>query len=170
MSQDTIPLLSSEIDNIISIIESFNDSGLTHLDFTLGDLRIKIDKGETLSAPALIPTTSSSSPISPGHNQPETALAHEPQAQPETLVVSAGENIITSPMIGRFYSQSEPGAETFVSIGSDVSAGTTVGLIEAMKMFNAVSAGLVGVITQICVKDGDLVEYGQPLFHLKPKM
>jgi biotin carboxyl carrier protein len=39
-----------------------------------------------------------------------------------------------------------------------------------MKMFNAVSAGLVGVITQICVKDGDLVEYGQPLFHFKPKM
>jgi len=59
VSQDTIPLLSSEIDNIISIIESFNDSGLTHLDFTLGDLRIKIDKGETLSAELLTFATKS---------------------------------------------------------------------------------------------------------------
>jgi acetyl-CoA carboxylase biotin carboxyl carrier protein len=74
---------------------------------------------------------------------------------------------IVSPMIGRFYSQSEPGAAPYVSIGSTVGPESTVGLVEAMKMFNAVHAGLAGVITEICVQDAALVEYGQVLFRVK---
>jgi acetyl-CoA carboxylase biotin carboxyl carrier protein len=75
---------------------------------------------------------------------------------------------IVSPMIGRFYSQSEPGAAPYVSVGSTVGPESTVGLVEAMKMFNAVHAGLAGVVTEICVQDAALVEYGQVLFRVKP--
>ena len=71
-------------------------------------------------------------------------------------------------MIGRFYSQPEPGAAPYVTVGASVEADTTVCLVEAMKMFNAVHAGMRGTIAQVCVQDAALVEYGQVLFRVRP--
>jgi acetyl-CoA carboxylase biotin carboxyl carrier protein len=71
-------------------------------------------------------------------------------------------------MIGRFYSQPEPGAAPFVTPGSKVGPETTVGLVEAMKMFNAVHAGTTGTIAEVCVQDATIVEYGQVLFRVRP--
>ena len=84
------------------------------------------------------------------------------------MPLAAGEVAITASMIGRFYSQPEPGAAAYVSVGATVREDSTVGLVEAMKMFNAVHAGVNGVITRICVQDAALVEYGQVLFHVRP--
>jgi oxaloacetate decarboxylase alpha subunit len=75
---------------------------------------------------------------------------------------------IAAPIVGRFYAQPEPGAAPFVRIGSEVDESTTVGIIEVMKVFNAVSAGVRGVISEVCVRDGDFVEYGQRLFRVMP--
>ncbi len=71
-------------------------------------------------------------------------------------------------MMGRFYAKPEPGAAPFVSVGAKVSADSTVGLIEVMKVFTAVRAGVHGVVTEICVQDEQLVEYGQVLFRIRP--
>jgi acetyl-CoA carboxylase biotin carboxyl carrier protein len=71
-------------------------------------------------------------------------------------------------MIGRFYSQPEPGAAPYVAVGAQVEADTTVCLVEAMKMFNAVPAGMAGTIAQVCAQDATLVEYGQVLFRVRP--
>ena len=101
-------------------------------------------------------------------------LAVAPSAATPAAAVSAdvplaaGEVAITASMIGRFYSQPEPGAAAYVSVGATVREDSTVGLVEAMKMFNAVHAGVNGVITRICVQDAALVEYGQVLFHVRP--
>jgi acetyl-CoA carboxylase biotin carboxyl carrier protein len=70
--------------------------------------------------------------------------------------------------MGMFYPQPEPGSPPFVSLGSQVKEDTTVCLIEVMKTFNAMTAGVKGVITEICVQNAQLVEYGQVLFRVRP--
>ena len=69
-----------------------------------------------------------------------------------------------SPMVGSFYRSSSPGAKAFVEVGSQVKAGETVCIIEAMKILNEIEADQTGTITQILCVNGQAVEYGQPLF------
>jgi acetyl-CoA carboxylase biotin carboxyl carrier protein len=71
-------------------------------------------------------------------------------------------------MMGRFYAKPEPGAAPFVTVGSEVNADTTVGLVEVMKVFTAVRAGVSGVIAEICVQDAEFIEYGHVLFRVRP--
>lgn len=75
---------------------------------------------------------------------------------------------ITSPMVGTFYSSPSPDTDNYVSVGSKVSNKTIVCIVEAMKLFNEIEAEIEGEIIEILVKDGQLVEYGQPLFLVKP--
>lgn len=75
--------------------------------------------------------------------------------------------IIKSPMIGVFYSASSPDAEPFVKVGSVVSVGDTVCIIEAMKLMNEVQSDTTGEIVEVCVSNGDVVEYGQTLFKVR---
>lgn len=70
-------------------------------------------------------------------------------------------------MVGVFYSAPSPDAKPYVSVGQNVSAGDVVCIIEAMKLMNEVPATEGGVVAEICVQNGDVVEYGQPLFKLK---
>lgn len=74
---------------------------------------------------------------------------------------------IDSPMVGTFYSRPNPDADPFISVGSRVSDGTVVCLIEAMKVFNEIKAECSGEIVEILVADGDPVEFGQPIFRVK---
>ena len=74
---------------------------------------------------------------------------------------------ITAPMVGTFYSAAEPGAEPFVKVGSKIDADSIICILEAMKLFTEVEADVSGEIVEILAKDGDLVEYGQPLFSVK---
>jgi acetyl-CoA carboxylase biotin carboxyl carrier protein len=75
---------------------------------------------------------------------------------------------IRSPMVGTFYAQPEPGAEPYVRIGSRVSVGQTVCIIEAMKIMNEIEAEVGGVIREVCVDDTSPVEYGQVLYRVDP--
>lgn len=74
---------------------------------------------------------------------------------------------ITSPMVGTFYASPSPDAEAYVKVGSTVSDDEIVCIVEAMKLFNEITAEVKGEIVEILVKDGQLVEYGQPLFLVK---
>ncbi len=75
---------------------------------------------------------------------------------------------IESPMVGTFYSAPNPDSEAYVTVGSQISDDTMVCLIEAMKVFNEIKAGVSGTIEQILVKNGDAVEFGQKLFLVRP--
>jgi len=75
---------------------------------------------------------------------------------------------VSSPMIGIFYVADAPGDPPFVEVGSRVEPGTTVGIIEVMKMMNTVPAGVSGVIAEVCVENAELVEEGQTLFRVAP--
>lgn len=75
--------------------------------------------------------------------------------------------IIKSPMVGTFYSKPSPNKETFVKTGDIVKKCQVICIVEAMKLMNEIESEFDGEITEICVKDGDIVEYGQPLFKIK---
>jgi acetyl-CoA carboxylase biotin carboxyl carrier protein len=74
------------------------------------------------------------------------------------------ESTVTSPMVGTYYSASAPGAKAFVEIGNDVKIGQILCIIEAMKMMNQIESDKAGKVTAILAKNGDPVEFGQPLF------
>lgn len=74
---------------------------------------------------------------------------------------------ITSPMIGTFYMRPEPEADAHVKVGSTVSIGDSVCVLEAMKLLNEVTSDVNGEILEVLVKDGDVIEYGQPLFKVR---
>ena len=107
---------------------------------------------------------------------PAAPVATAPTAVPaavETAPASAaqeaeveGEEIV-SPMVGTFYSSSDPDSPAFVSVGDEVSEDTTVCIMEAMKIFNEIKAQVSGKIVKVLVKSGDPVEFGQPLFIVK---
>src|ERR1019366_3192995 len=74
------------------------------------------------------------------------------------------EHMVTSPMVGTYYSSPSPGAKTFVDIGSEIKIGQVLCIIEAMKMMNQIESDKTGRVTAILAKNGDPVEFGQPLF------
>jgi len=103
-----------------------------------------------------------SGPESPGAGAREPVPAPaEPTADPADR--PPGSYAVRSPMVGTFYRSREPGARPFVEVGQEVSAGTEVGIVEAMKLMNVIQADRTGRILQVLVADGAPVEYDQPL-------
>ena len=101
-------------------------------------------------------------PAAPPAAAPATGTSEVPPAPASTL------KEIKSPMVGTFYAQPEPGAEPYARIGSRVSPGQTVCIIEAMKIMNEIEAEVGGVVREVCVDDASPVEYGQVLFRVDP--
>jgi acetyl-CoA carboxylase biotin carboxyl carrier protein len=95
-----------------------------------------------------------------------TAPAHEATAAARPAGSALKE--IKSPMVGTFYMAPEPGAEPYAKVGTRVSAGQTVCIIEAMKIMNEIEAEISGVIREVCVNDAHPVEFGQVLFRVDP--
>ena len=89
--------------------------------------------------------------------------------KPAPVEIPEGLEQVTAPLLGIYYQAPEPGAAPFVQAGDKVEEDTTVCLIEVMKLFNAVKAGIRGTIEQVLVNNGDMVEFGQPLFLVKPE-
>jgi acetyl-CoA carboxylase biotin carboxyl carrier protein len=162
-------LTEDEVRQVARLIETLNGSTFDYLQLELGELKLTIAKSG-----AAVPGASAASPAAPAASVAPAAAAAATAppaagaAPAAAAAVDDGTRAITSPMIGRFYSQSEPGAAPYVTVGAKVDETSTVGLVEAMKMFNAVHAGVKGTITQILVQDAALVEYGQVLFRVKP--
>jgi acetyl-CoA carboxylase biotin carboxyl carrier protein len=174
MSKAEVPLSEDEVRQISRIIDTLNHSTFDYLQLEFGALKLTIGKGAQVGAPSSAPSGAPSGAPAPAPVAAPAAVAAAAPSAPASAPASAdvplaaGEVAITASMIGRFYSQPEPGAAAYVSVGATVREDSTVGLVEAMKMFNAVHAGVNGVVTRICVQDAALVEYGQVLFHVRP--
>ncbi|CUB34097.1 Biotin carboxyl carrier protein of acetyl-CoA carboxylase [Bacillus amyloliquefaciens] len=100
---------------------------------------------------------------------PQAAKPEAREAAPAQEAPKQDENLhkITSPMVGTFYASSSPEAGPYVNQGSKVSENTVVCIVEAMKLFNEIEAEVKGEIVEVLVENGQLVEYGQPLFLVK---
>jgi len=143
---------------IEKLAKIINDNGLTEISVDDGEEAITIRK----DAPEVI------SVAAPAQAVPAPAVSASAPAEKEEVQkpVQKGKTI-TSPMVGTFYASSSPDAEPFVEVGSEVKEGDVVCIIEAMKLMNEIKSEHTGKITQICVKNGDPIEYGQVLMYVE---
>lgn len=144
---------SNAIRELAALLE---ETGLTEIEVEENDKAIRVSKGGGMivaAGGAATPLSMSSDPTIP--QQANTSA-------PDT-VAHAHPGAVTSPMVGTAYMAPEPGAPSFVSKGDSVKAGDTLMIIEAMKVMNPIKAETGGIVTQILVKDGQPVEFGDVL-------
>ncbi|WP_026584294.1 acetyl-CoA carboxylase biotin carboxyl carrier protein [Bacillus sp. J33] len=122
------------------------------------------------SLPAAAPVPAPQ-PVQPAAVKVEEPKAAAPAQEPANQDQAADTDLhkIVSPMVGTFYQSSSPDADPYVKAGSKVTKDSIVCIVEAMKLFNEIEAEINGEIVEVLVKDGQLVEYGQPLFLVKPE-
>jgi acetyl-CoA carboxylase biotin carboxyl carrier protein len=159
------------------LLSFMSEHGLEEFEYAHGDLRIRLKKAIPLpsSAPVLaLPVAQAAAPqvivTQALPNAPQTAAqAGTGPAQPTPAAAApADEHIIKSPIVGTFYAGPSPDAGPFVRVGDFVEAGQTVCIIEAMKLMNEIEADVGGEVARVLVENGQPVEYGEPLFALRP--
>ncbi|HUK39706.1 MAG TPA: acetyl-CoA carboxylase biotin carboxyl carrier protein [Candidatus Acidoferrales bacterium] len=156
-------------DDVLHILKLIDESKFDYFQLEVGELKITVSKGEPIPISASPQSAAATQIPAPALQSVPVAPAPAPLKEaPKPLVIPEGMVAIKAPMVGVFYVAPEPGKPPFVTVDAVVKADTTVGLIEVMKVFNAVSAGVNGVVTAVLAQNGQLVEYGQPLFLVKP--
>ncbi len=172
MSNPSSSLSEEDVRQIAFLVETLEKSTFDFLQVELGDLKVTIGKGDQAN---LAPASSSFSGPTAVPSKPTAAVtaaqfaapAPETVAKPDSIPED-GTVVIVAPIMGRFYAKPEPGAAAFVAVGSKVDQDGTIALIEVMKVFSAVRAGVSGIIIEIYVEDSQIVEFGQALFRVRP--
>jgi acetyl-CoA carboxylase biotin carboxyl carrier protein len=147
--------LPMDIAHLKDLIALMVENDLSRMELRAGEAHILLRRGQPVVAPA--PVVPAASPTASGI----------PASAP-TAAAEGQETLIRSPMVGTFYAAAEPESPPFVNVGSMVDPGTVVCLIEAMKVFNELKAEVSGRITKVLVKNGEAVEFDQPLFAVVP--
>jgi len=156
-------------DDVLHILKLIDESKFDYFQLEVGELKITVSKGDPIPISASPQNAPVVQPSAPATQAPPMATTPVAQKEaPKPVVIPEGMVPIKAPMVGVFYVAPEPGKPPFVTVNAAIKADTTVGLIEVMKVFNAVSAGVNGIITEVLAQNGQLVEYGQPLFLVKP--
>ena len=146
-----------DIRKVKKLIELLEESGIAELEISEGEESVRISRHPRTAPPAASPA-------------PQAALV-APAPAPQLPATAAGEHkprnddqTITSPMVGTYYSASAPGAKPFIELGMEIKVGQILCIIEAMKMMNQIESDKAGRVTAILAKNGEPVEFGQPLF------
>ncbi|MGH8171364.1 MAG: acetyl-CoA carboxylase biotin carboxyl carrier protein [Steroidobacteraceae bacterium] len=164
-----------DIRKIKKLIELLAESGIAEIEIKEGEEAVRISRMPPAGAAAQLPPQAWFGPAPPGWDPGRGAAPMPLAAATEASGPSAAggesaakpklnEHVITAPMVGTFYASSSPGAKPFVEIGDEVKIGQVLCIIEAMKMMNQIEADRAGRITSIMARNGDPVEFGQPLF------
>ena len=153
-----------DLKDIKAIIDLMKKNSITEFELERQDSKIRLKRGLNGGAPAVQydePAVASPVQVLPAVGAaPAPVIALSPAA--------TGEIDIKSPMIGTFYRAPSPEAGNYAEIGTEVSADTVVCIIEAMKVMNEIKSEVKGVVTQVLVENGKPVEFGQPLFKVRP--
>lgn len=162
-------MASLTLQDLETLIAQFGQSDWRELHLQAGDLELFLSKDAGSRPPASGEPRASIAAAPAAAAQPAPA----PSAAPATTAavrsnVPDGWTVVKAPSLGTFYRAPKSGAAPFVENGSTVEADSELCLIEVMKLFTTLRAGATGVIRQIYVSDGDLVEYDQPLFLIEP--
>ncbi len=147
-----------DIRKVKKLIELLEESGISELEISEGEESVRISRHPRMGiqAPMLAPAPLAAAAPLAAPAQPATSAGeHKPRNDDQT---------VTSPMVGTYYSASAPGAKTFVEIGMEIKVGQVLCIIEAMKMMNQIESDKAGRVTAILAKNGEPVEFGQPLF------
>ena len=149
-----------DLQEIRRIVELMNEHGLTHFDLTKKDFHLKLKKGADLDDLRGLLASLPAQQAAPV--QASAAASSTPAAAP-----AAEGSEITSPMVGTFYRKPAPDAPNFAEVGTAVSEGQTLCIIEAMKVMNEIKAEKSGTICAVVAEDGKPVQYGDILFRIK---
>jgi acetyl-CoA carboxylase biotin carboxyl carrier protein len=161
-AKTTQSLATPEIAQIEQLIRFMGEHNLEEFEYARGDVKIRLRKPSTamvLAAPQGIP--SYQAPAAAASAQPSPAAPAEAKPAEEL-------HIVKSPIVGTYYESPSPGSEAFVKVGQSVDSGQTLCIVEAMKLMNEIESDASGEIVRIFVENGQPVEYGQPLFGLRP--
>jgi len=148
-----------DIRKVKKLIELLEESGISELEISEGEESVRISRHPRMAMQAPMAMASpmlQAAPLAPAI--PATSAGeHKPRND---------EHTVTSPMVGTYYSAASPGAKAFVEIGTEIKVGQILCIIEAMKMMNQIESDKAGRVTAILAKNGEPVEFGQPLFKL----
>ena len=154
-----------DIRKVKKLIELLEESGIAEIEISEGEESVRISRYPAGGSSAAPVVHYAPAPMAPVAAAPIAAPAASPAAAPAAPVAAAkADHTVTAPMVGTFYVAATPGAKAFVDIGSEVNVGDTLCIIEAMKMMNQIESDKAGRVTAVLVKNGDPVEFGQPLF------
>ena len=148
-----------DIRKVKKLMELLEQSGMAEIEIKEGEESVKISRFG--NAPLITPTVS---------QKPATVVTPSKVESKSTAASKRSEvngNLISSPMVGTYYSAPSPSAKPFVTVGQQVKKGDTVGIIEAMKIMNQIEADQSGTVVEILVNDGEAVEFGQALIVLQ---
>ena len=147
-------------DRVLAAIDlltpAFEASGLDELEVEAGDLVVRLARPR-----AVVAAAPASAPAAPS---PQGVAALTPYGEP-----APGMRFVTAPLTGVWYASPSPGARPYVQEGDEIGAGSVVGLIEAMKLFNEIKSDVGGKVTRILVERGTLVKRQQPLVEIDPR-
>jgi len=159
------------IGQIRQLVELMVANDVQSIHMSDGELRLAIRRGpqwDSMPAPQAVapPPVSAASPAAAmtGGTRVEPA-----KAQTESQQIDEGLASIESPMVGTFYAAPDPDSPPYVTVGTEVTPDTVVCIVEAMKVFNEIKAETSGTIEKVCVENAHPVEFGQPLFLVRPK-
>lgn len=163
-------------DEIKSLIQIFDESEWKELALQVEDFRIFLSRDPASAGAPWQASAAAAAPAAPATGQASAAPAAPAAAAsaPDAGAVQADEApvpdncvVVTAPNLGIFYRSPKPGSPPYVELGAEVSEDTEICLIEVMKLFTPVHAGMSGVVRHICIEDGEMVEHGQPLFYIE---
>jgi len=149
-----------DLRKIKKLIDLLEESNLAELEIKEGEETVRlsrIPKGAVTAMPA-------AAPVHQVRVEPPEAAAPAVSAAPAADKSLPEGHVVTAPMVGTFYASSNPEAPAFVKVGQKVKVGDTLGIIEAMKMFNQIEADAAGTVLAVLVSNGQPVEFDEPLF------
>ncbi|MEM6458126.1 MAG: acetyl-CoA carboxylase biotin carboxyl carrier protein [Planctomycetota bacterium] len=160
----------NDLKTIRQLIKMMVDNDLTEIDLEGDGEKIKLKRGTPPGSIASGGVSYVPTPVAPTPAAPAPTPSDAAGDRGDTSGGAADDDLveIVSPMVGTFYTASNPDAEAFVSDGEAVKPDTVVCIVEAMKVFNEIKAECSGTIVETLVKNGDAVEYGQPLYRVRP--
>jgi acetyl-CoA carboxylase biotin carboxyl carrier protein len=162
--------MSFSHDDVQRLIKLLDSSHFDELHLEAEGIKLTLRRnGASSASPSAAPAPAVS--MSPAGASPMAPPARTASAAPVATATPTSVPTlidIRAPMLGTFYGAPKPGADPFVAIGARITADSAVGIIEVMKLMNSISAGVEGVLVEVLVRDGDLVEFEQVLMRVRP--
>jgi acetyl-CoA carboxylase biotin carboxyl carrier protein len=152
-----------DIRKIKKLIELLEESGIAEIEIKEGEEAVRISRMPAAGSVPMYPQYAHSLPMAMAP-QIEAPAKAAPAIEGPPAKPKPNEHVITAPMVGTFYASPSPGAKAFIEIGDEIKVGQVLCIIEAMKMMNQIEADKGGKVTSIMARNGDPVEFGQPLF------
>jgi acetyl-CoA carboxylase biotin carboxyl carrier protein len=165
--KESSSIASPEVQQIEQLLRFMSEHNLEEFEYSRGDLRIRLKK-PSAGVPMMTRQIAIPEIIVPGASDRQPVGSQSVAVAPPEPRATEDLHLVKSPIVGTYYEAPSPGAEAFVKVGAHVESGQTLCIVEAMKLMNEIESDESGELIRIFVENGQPVEYGQPLFGIRP--